>query len=45
MDSGANITAADVTTLKQFGEDVDNLLSSQQDNAYSVDRLCLLFVS
>ena len=39
-DSGADITAADVTTLKQLGEAVDNLLSSQ-DNAYLMDGLCL----
>ena len=34
-------SGADVTTLKQLGEDVNNLLSSQQDNAYSVDGSCL----
>ena len=40
-DSGADISAADVTALKQLGEDVDNLLPSQQDNAYTVNGSCL----
>ena len=39
-DSGADITAADVTILKHFGEDSDNLLPLQEI-AYSVDGSCL----
>ena len=40
-DSGADKTAANLTTLKQLGEDVDDLLPSQQDNTFSVDGSCL----
>ena len=40
-DSGADITAADVKTLQQIGEDVNNLLPSRNKPAFSVDGSAL----
>ena len=37
-DSGADITAANVKTLRQIGEDVNNLLPARKEPAVSVDE-------